>query len=351
MLAPIVHILPLTTIQRERILPAPGKVVVRKGQRVAARDVIAVANLSPEHLLLNITRGLGVSIQEANDLIQCEVDENVSEGDLIAGPVGLTRRVVRAPVNGVVKLVGDGRVLLEVEKDPFELQAGMVGLISKLIPDYGAVVETTGALIQGVWGNGQADFGLVQLKLENPDDEVTAAQIDVSLRGTILLAGHCKDPMVLKKAAEVPIKGLILTSIPSTLVPVAKKMNYPVIVLEGFGRLPLNQISYNLLTTHPSREIVINAEAYDFTAGQRPEVIIPLPSGRELDPPLPVDKFSIGQQVLIVRKPYQTRTGKIELLYNGLMEFPSGIRAPGALISLEEGEKVRVPLVNLEVVA
>ena len=39
MLASIVHILPLTLIRRERLLPIPGKVLVRQGQRVGAQTV------------------------------------------------------------------------------------------------------------------------------------------------------------------------------------------------------------------------------------------------------------------------------------------------------------------------
>ena len=121
-------------------------------------------------------------------------------------------------------------------------------------------------------------------------------------------------------------------------------------VLEGFGKLPLNQISYNLLTTHPNREVAINAESFNPNAGERPELIIPLPTSREPEAPVIVEEFQAGQRVRIVRKPYQSKTGTIDILYNGLTEFPSGIRVPGALISLEKGEKVKVPLANLEVV-
>jgi len=350
MLASVVHILPLTVIQRERVLPIPGKVVVRKGQKVTARDVIAETNLAPEHIILNIARGLGLSLKEADNLIQCKAGENISEGDLIAGPVGLTRRVIRAPAEGKVILVGDGQVLLEVDKEPFKLRAGIVGNITKLIPDYGAVVETTGALIQGVWGNDQADYGLMQIKIDNPSDELTVTQISVSLRGTIVLGGHCKDNVVLQKAAEVPIKGLILASMPSSMIPKALKMNYPIVVLEGFGKLSLNPISYNLLATHHNREISINADSFDVSKNRRPEVIIPLPTGRELAPPVLVENFSVGQQIRVIRRPHQAKTGKIDFLYNDPVVFPNGVRALGAHIRLEDGEKVKVPLVNLEVV-
>jgi hypothetical protein len=172
MLAPIVHILPLTVIRKQRVLPIPGKVIVRQGQKVAPKDVIAQANLTPEHVLLNIARGLSVSIDQADDLIQCTVEDTVTKGDLIAGPVGITRRVVRAPINGQVKLAGEGQVLIQVEKPPYDLQAGISGTITQLIPDAGAVIETTGSLVQGVWGNGQADFGLMYLKLATPSDEL-----------------------------------------------------------------------------------------------------------------------------------------------------------------------------------
>jgi hypothetical protein len=350
MLAPVAHILPLTVIRKDRVLPVPGRVVVRQGQKVAPRDVIAEANLAPEHVLLNIARSLGVSIDQADNLIQCVTGNDVNQGDLIAGPVGLTRRVVRAPVDGQIMLAGEGQVLIQVYKTPYELQAGISGTISQLIPERGAVVETTGALIHGFWGNGRFDFGLVQSKLENPEDILTEENIDVSLRGTIVLGGYCKDISVLQKASDVPIRGLVLSSMSSRLIPAARAMSYPILVLEGFGKLPLNPISYNLLTTHQNREISVNAEPFILYQGQRPEVIIPLPTSRELDLPMLLEEFSVGQRVRVLRAPYLARTGTLELLYNEPVEFPSGIRTPGAQIGIEDGESIKVPLANLEVI-
>lgn len=350
MLAPVAHISALTVIRKDRVLPIPGRVVVRQGQKVAPRDVVAEAHLAPEHVLLNIARGLGVSIDQADSLIQCTTGDDVNNGDLIAGPIGVTRRVVRAPVSGRVMLAGEGQVLIQVNKPPHELQAGISGTVTQLIPEFGAVVETTGCLIQGFWGNGRVDFGLMQSKLEAPEDELTRDKLDVSLRGTIVLGGYCSSDSVFERAVSIPIRGLILSSMSAALIPMAKKMDFPVLVLEGFGDLPLNPISYNLLTTHQNREVSVNAEPFDAYRGQRPEVIIPLPTSRDLEPPGMFEEFAAGQRVRIVRAPYHSKTGTIELLYNGPTEFPSGIRVPGAQINTEDGESIKVPLANLEVI-
>jgi hypothetical protein len=132
MLAPVTHILPLATIRRDRTLPVPGKVVVRKGQKVGATDVLAEAKLIPEHLLLDITRGLGVKAEGVDALLQVEAGQQVEQGDVLAGPVGLTKRVVRAPRKGRVVLAGDGQVLLEVESPNYELRAGLPGMVTEL---------------------------------------------------------------------------------------------------------------------------------------------------------------------------------------------------------------------------
>lgn len=350
MLAPILHILPLTTIRRERLLPVPGKVVVRKGQKVNATDVIAEAQLNNEHLLLDISRGLGLSEEKADQYLQCKAGMAVSQGDILAGPVGMAKRVVRSPKDGRVVLAGGGLVLLEVNTPPLELRAGLPGTVISLLESRGATIETSGALVQGVWGNGQIDFGLMYVQLQNPDDVLTPDRLDVSLRGSVVLAGHCDDGEVLKAAAGLPLRGLILSSMDASLIPVAMKMRYPIIILEGFGKLAMNSVAYKLLTTNEQREVALNAQPWDRFKGARPEVVIPLPASPE--PPIPpeTDMFAAGQRVRIVRAPKTGSIGTIIELRPGTTPLPSGVLAPAAVVRLESGENTLLPLANLEVI-
>jgi hypothetical protein len=349
MLASIVHVLPLTSIRRERTLPIPGRVLVREGQKVQPRDIIAETTTAPKHLLLNVARSLGVSSNHVPSLIQRQVGEQISEGDLIAGPVGITRKVLRAPVSGRIALIRAGKLLIEIETPPYQLRSGMAGIVTNLVADRGAIIDTVGSLIQAVWGNGGLGFGLLQNKLEAPDSQLTRDQLDVSLRGTVVLGGYCDDPEALRNAADIPLKGLILSSISSSLVPLAKKMPFALVSLRGFGYRALDSASFRLLTTNQNREVVVNATSSDRFSGTRPEVVIPLSNPDEPPHPPETEIYAVGQKVRLINSFSRHCIGTIERITDQPVQLPSGVRAISAQIRLENEESVLMPLANLEI--
>lgn len=349
MFAPVSHILPLTLIRRERLLPISGRVVVRKGQKVSATDVVAEARLAPEHMLLDIARSLGLSREQADQHIVCKAGSPVAQGDVLAGPVGFTQRLVRAPRSGKVIVAGDGQVLLELDAPPYELRAGLPGIVSELVSDRGVVIETTGALLQGVWGNGRVDFGLMYVLAKSPDDTLKPDQLDVSMRGSVILASYCANAEVLKAAGELPLRGLILGSMDSSLYAMAVKMRFPIIVLDGFGHIPMNSTAYKLLTSNNRREVTLNAEPRDRYREVRPEIVIELPAPEHVAPPRETDVFSPNQAVRILRAPYEGKVGVLIKVRSGRTSLPNGILTQVADVKLDNGETVIVPLANMEV--
>jgi hypothetical protein len=350
MLAPVHHILPLTTILRERVLPINGKVTARLNQKVSTADVVAETSLAREHILLDVGRVLNLSPNAADKLIRCKIGDRVAAGMVIASGQGMMRKIVKAPRDGRVVVTGGGQVLIEVGESRIELRAGIPGNVVEIIPDRGVVIQTAGALVQGVWGNGRVDTGILTNLAEQPDSVLTAGRLDVSLRGSVIIAGQCKDADTLQAAAELPVRGLILASLFPSLLSLAREMRYPIVLMDGFGSMPMNSAAYRLLTTNAKREATVNAESFDRYRGGRPEVIIPLPVSSEPAPPQQVVTFATGLTVRLRRPPAAGMIGTIITLRPGLSTLPSGLRALAADIKLENGEQVLVPLINLEVV-
>lgn len=350
MYAPMKCILPMTVIRRQRVMPMPGKVVARAGQKVGATDTVAEANLYPEYLLLDIARGLGISAEQTDRYIQCQAGDQLAEKDIVAGPVGLAKRVVRSPRAGKVMIVADGQVLLEVSQPPFQLKAGFPGEVVELIPERGVVIESAGALVQGVWGNGKIDAGQLLVLAKAPDHEIQPSDLDTSARGWVVLAGYCQDAEVFKTVNELPLRGLILGSMEASLIPVAAKSSIPIIVLEGFGHRPIGAISHKLLASLERRDVALNAEAWNVFTGAKPEVFFPAAVPSTVTPTPDFVPLSVNQQVRIVRAPYFGETGTVQE-FKGVTVFPSGLRARAALVRLESGENAIIPLANLEVLA
>lgn len=350
MLAPVYHVLPLATIIRERTLPVAGKISAHVNQRVSPTDVIGEATYAREHVLLDVARTFGVSTKAADAMIKVNRGDRVAQGAMVADAGGIIPRSIRAPRAGRVMIVGSGQILMEVGDARIELRAGLPGVVTQVIPERGVVIRTAGALVQGVWGNGRIDNGLMVSLIEKPDDILTPDRLDVSLRGSVILAGHVRDADTLRAAAELPVRGLILSSLVSSLLTNAYQMKYPILVLDGFGSMPMNSAAFKLLTTNNKREATVNAEHFDRYNGNRPEVIIPLPVSSEPDEPVDYDTFAVGQTVRLRRPPAAGMIGTIAHLPAGLTELQSGLRAQAAGVKLENGETVLVPLVNLEVV-
>ena len=349
MLAPTTHFIPAAEIRRERLMSDGGRIIARRGQQVTPVDVVAESILRPEHFLLDVSRGLGLSAKDADHYIQRRAGDEVGEGDVIAGPVGIGRRVIRSPKSGVVVLAGDGQVLMELEGVSDELKAGYSGVIADIKGDRGVVIEAVGSLIQGVWGNGTINFGLLNVLAHSPDELITSEMMDISLRGSVVMGGICEDEKVLLTAEDLPIRGMVLASMDAKLVPVTRNISYPLVLIEGFGKLPMYQDAFNILISGAMRETSVVAEPWNRNTNTRPEVVVALPDG--VHPVALSDSatFTIGQTVRVVSAPYKSQVGTLTNLQKGLSVLPSGLRAQTAGVRFANGDVFQVPLVNLEI--
>ena len=350
MLAPITHHLALTTIIRKRVLPVDGEVVVKLNQQVSATDVIAEASFSYNHHLIDVARTLRIKPGEADKMISLRVGEKVQEGTLVATGKGLIPRQIKVQQSGRVVATGGGQVLIDTSKRDYQLKAGISGEVIEVIPRRGAVIREMGALVQGVWGNGKIERGRLHLLAENTNDITAASQFDISLRSLVILAGSCQDADSLRAAADITVRGLILSSLHPSLIGLARKMPYPIVVTDALGNQPMNATVYKILSTNNQRDNVsLHAESFNRHKGTRPEIVIPLPQNNPPPEPMDTEYFSTGQFVRLVRAPHLGAVGTLVELPDRQQRLPNGLRVMAGKVKLENGEQIVVPLVNLEV--
>ncbi len=345
---PTYHFSPMLTLRRQRMLPLPGRVTVRQGQKVKASDEVAYTAAEPRYRVLDVARQLRVPRSQADAFIQVKPGDRVQPGDVLAQRKGLlTVRTVKAPEVAEVVLVGEGLILLRLRMARKVLTASVPGEVTRVFPDQGVEITARGAVVDGFWGNGKLDYGLMQVVSAHPEEPLTAEKISVALRGLVVVGGPCREAKVLELANELPLRGLVVSSMEAALIPLARQMDIPVFVIEGFGQIPMHPVSYRLLKSHEQREIAVVAETPDRHQGIRPQLVIALDVSNAPEVP-DVQPVEPERKVRITRAPYVGRRGVVIRVRRDWLALPLGVRARVAEVRLESGEQVVVPLSNLE---
>lgn len=348
-LAPVAHVTPLTTIRRERSLPVAGEISVRVSQKVQASDVLGEAEVNPRHLFLDVSRALGISEQEVPGSLARPLGEPVEAGDVLAGPAGWARRTVRAPANGGVVGVFGGRILFEARGETVGVRAGFAATVASTDGLQHVTLETAGALIQASWGNGKQDYGLIRQVGEGPGGRLQTDELDINLRGAVLVAGMCEHSAPLHQADELSVRGLILGSMSAELIPTAIRLPFPILLTEGFGRIPINGPAFALLESNAGREASLDGRMGSSRDALRPEVIIPLPASQQLGMPDEVVPLRPGVRVRALRAPHPGAVGLVREVLPKAISLPSGILARSAIVDLDGFGAATVPLANLEI--
>ncbi|MCL5429382.1 MAG: KOW motif-containing protein [Chloroflexi bacterium] len=348
MIAPVSYIQPLTTLRRQRVLPVEGQVLVKLGETVHSSNPVARASLESRHLILDAARALGLPSERAKKLIQRSVGEQVEAGGIIAGRRGAGARQLRAPASGQIAAISESQILLQVSDESSLLQARVPGLVIDIDPGRGVTIECVCAWAQGLWGNGRLGDGILHLVGDKPEQTLTADQIDMSLRGAVLVAGICEHRQALELAAQVPIRGLVLGSLTTRLLPVALKQAYPIVLTEGFGNTPMNADAFKLLSNHNGDQATINAQLSNPLNGDRPEVIVPIRDSGKPPQAIPMQSFRVGQVVRVMAGSDRGLIGEITSLLPPSTFYPSGLHAPGASVRSQGRDEVEYPLANLE---
>lgn len=343
-----IQVTPLTSVRRERILPAPGDTLVRLGDRVEPMQIVARARVPGEFRVVSVARQLGIRANQVKECMRVKVGEEVRRGQVIAQK-GL-RSPVKSPISGILTASGGGRVLVETPPTMMELRAYIAGTVTNVLDGHAVVIETTGAVVQGAWGAGTESVGVLKRLVKTPERMLRVKEIDASCHGSIIIGGAGLNEAVLERAQELQVRGIVTGGLSAELIDAAKNLPFPIVVTEGIGSIPMSAPVFQLLTTNDGREASISGQVKPRWGVVRPEVVIPLPAeslpSTQAQSGMPL---TVGARVRIVRAPFLGQAGTVAAIIDHTRRLETGAKVRGVEVDLGRGKTVFVPLTNLEV--
>ena len=344
---------PLAEFWCERLLPVQGEVLVHVGDLVEAGDVVAAGQLPGKLQVVDVSRALGVGRDSIVKYLRKAIGDPVQAHEVLAERktmFGWGQRTCRAPVTGLVLAVRAGRVLIEAEATALELQARIRGQVAKVIDGRGAVISSVGAVVQGSWYSGDAAVGRIEIATEDPGAPLHTQLLDESCAGSLLVAGRLTSEGVLRLAADRGVEGMIAGSVDASMRELLCSLPYPILIMEGFGALPMCREAFSLLHACAECEAMIHSVAGCHTSPGRPEVLVPLEGAKSLPAePLPAPRqLEVGMRVRGLRAPHLGAMGTVMDLPSAPQMVESGARMPVAKVLLDDGDSVWIPWANLE---
>jgi len=358
------------TSRARRVLPIAGDVLVKVGQKVKARDVVAQTFMPGEITPINMANLLSMPPGDVPACMLIQEGQRVNVGDILArtpGLFGMFRKDVPSKVAGTVETISNvtGQVIIRGEPLPVQVIAYLAGTVVEEIPREGVVIEAQVAFIQGIFGIGGETFGPVRMACRSHQQELTEDLITEDMKGCVIVGGARMHYTAIKKAMLVGVAAIVSGGIDDSdlkevlgydlgvAITGSERIGLTLIVTEGFGDIAMAQRSFALLDQHQGHEAAVNGATQIRAGVMRPEVVIPLAAAA-------TDKtagqrnvaglLEVGTMVRIIRDPYFGLIGAV----NGLPPEPavlgSGSKARVLEVRFDSGETVTVPRANVELI-
>lgn len=376
-----------TLIRRTRRLPLKGEVVVRAGEAVAPETVVARALLPGVMRTVKVAEILGLEPHELPAALRVRQGDTVTAGQVIGETrsfFGLFRAECRASATGAVELISPttGHLGIREAPTPVEVTAYVRGTVAAVQPGEGVVIETHGALVQGIFGVGGERRGRLRVVVSGPGEPLNEARIRPEHRGQVLVGGASVTGGALRRAVEVGAAGIISGAIVDkelieflgydigVAITGDEAIDLTLILTEGFGSIRMAERTFNLLRSLEGQEASINGATQIRAGVIRPEVVVPHgASGVEASgvgeafsavntsapgasmPNTSTPTLDIGTPIRIVREPYFGQLGRVAALPAEPQVVASGAVVRVLEAELEDGERVIVPRANVEIIA
>ncbi|MBM3291135.1 hypothetical protein FJY84_00480 [Candidatus Bathyarchaeota archaeon] len=353
-------------VEKERKLPILGEILVKTNDDVKNDTRVAQTFVPGDPYIVDAANMWGVVPDVIQECMLKPVGSKVNKGETIAKYTaffGLIKKSLESPLEGTIETVSPltGQIIITGLPVPVYIDAYVPGKVKEVMPREGAVIETHGVFIQGIFGIGGEKFGKLRVPVESAKDVLSADQITPDMKDCIIVAGSLVKLDTLRKAIQIGAAGIIGGGINSDEL--VKFMGYEIgvaitgeeegitmIITEGFGNMNMHLNTFKILKKYDGQKACINGETQIRAGVIRPEVIIPhenriSKTGAELS-----DGMVSGTLIRIIREPYFGAIAKVLSLPVELQMMESGSYVRVLEAELENGQRVIVPRANVEII-
>ncbi len=348
------HLLSKTTIRRERVLPdaSSGEVTVPNGARLTLTDTVARGASPAPYVLIDAARFFNLrDPDKLFDLLVVRIGQQVEEGEILAGHEGRRGKKLLSPSAGTVVDIAQGRIVLQEFAPPLELEAGLNGTVVGVRKGRGVVIETFGAVLQGVWGNNRRSLGTIIQEPSDGLEGIYGDSINTQYRGTIVITRRQLKRVTFQVIEDQGFSGVIAPSMEPNLIETALQVGAGIMLTEGFGGMRMSNVAAQFLEMMNGRQATLDAVLPAPLETRRPEVIITVPLQPGERPPAPNLNavLQVDREVRLTSGNWAGMVGHILNLPKERVSLENGLRVPCAQVELVTGEKIHVPLANIEV--
>ncbi len=358
-----------TFIEKKRILPLKGEVLVKVGDKVKPDTVVARTFIPGDVEIVNVAGILGLAPEDIDDVILVKEKDIIKKDQNIAigkGLFGIVKTPVKSPINGTIENISrvTGQVIIRGEEIPVEINAYISGEVIRVFENEGVIIRTPAAFIQGIFGIGGETNGRIIVAVSSPDDILDDDKISQDFKDKIVVGGSIVTAKAVKKAISLGVKGIVVGGFNDKdlreflgyelgiAITGSEDLGITVIQTEGFGNMPMNQKTFNLLKKMEGKEASISGATQIRAGVIRPEVIIPLTENISMEKfqKLEREALKIGDPIRIIRQPYFGYLATISDLPSALVKLESESYVRVLKARLENGEIITVPRANVELI-
>lgn len=366
---PGLKVAPRVRHRARRVLPIAGQVLVKEGDQVAAREVVAETHLPGDVQPLNLANSMSLSAGDVPGALLKQVGEKIAVGEVIArtkGMFGLFQHEYKSKVAGTIESISNvtGQLIIRGEPTPVRVVAYLSGRVVEVLPNEGVIVESDVSLVQGIFGIGGEAFGKMMKACSGPRENLTPERITEDMRGAVVIGGARVTGDALKKAVQIGVSAVVSGGLDDSdlreilgydlgvAITGSERVGITLVVTEGFGDIAMAERTFALLSSHEGKEASVNGATQIRAGVLRPEIVVTLDAGGQATTAAePHPSFlEVGSPVRVIRDPYFGQLGTVSALPHELRVLESESKARVLEVALEAGQKVVVPRANVELV-